>query len=79
LSRRLVPTVDRFNAKILAARGNWSPPQAIEWANAVHRELLAALRTLPAERLLGGRGRQGARMWYWMPGFVHSVGLRRTI
>lgn len=71
--------VDRFNAEALAARSDWSLRQALIWANEVHRDLLEALHRLPEERLLGGRGRHGARMWYWMPGFIHSVGLRREL
>jgi hypothetical protein len=48
-------------------------------ANEVHRHLIQALRHLPEERVLGGRGRHGARMWYWMPGSIHSSGHRRTL
>lgn len=71
--------VDRFNAEVLAARRDWSAQQALAWANDVHRDLIEALRRLPEERVLGGRGRHGARMWYWMPGFIHSLGLRRAL
>ncbi len=71
--------VDHFNAEALAARSDWTVQRALTWSNEIHRDLMEALHRLPEERLLGGRGRHGARMWYWMPGFIHSVGLRRAL
>jgi hypothetical protein len=64
---------------VVEGERDWSPEQAIKWAHDVHRDLAETLRALPEERLLGGRGRHGARMWYWMPGFIHSIGLRRSL
>lgn len=71
--------VDRFNAETFAARSDWTPAQAIAWADEVHGDLMKALRALREERLVGGRGRHGARMWYWMPGFIHSMSTRRAL
>lgn len=71
--------VDQFNADIFSAHQRWTSERALEWSERVTSELLAALGKLPPERLLGGSGRHGARMWYGMPAFVHSRGHQRRV
>jgi hypothetical protein len=71
--------VDRFNADVFSAHQGWTREQALEWSDQVGNELLTALTGLPPERLLGGAGCHGARMWYWMPAFIHSRGHRRPV
>lgn len=69
--------VDRFNHEVQAAHRGWTRKQVVEWSERVHRDPLSALAALPRDRLIGGRGRHGAFMWYWMPALIHSAGHRR--
>jgi hypothetical protein len=45
----------------------------------VHEELLSALAALPEERLLGGRGRHGARRWCALPAMSHPLEHRNQL
>lgn len=64
--------VERFNQELLGSHRLWTVEQALTWSNEVAAELRAALATLPAERLLGGRGPHGAQLWYGRAAIVHS-------
>lgn len=63
--------VDRFNAETLASHRGWDLDRALAWSEQVDSDLREALAALPADRLLGGPYRHGARRWYWRPGVVH--------
>lgn len=63
--------VDAFNAEVFEAHRDWAPERAVAWSEQIHRELLSALSALPEERLLGGRGRHGARRWCSLPAMSH--------
>jgi hypothetical protein len=71
--------VDQFNEKVFNAHRDWGLDQAMAWHNATHADLQSALAALPPERLLGGPGKHGARMWYWRPAVVHSREHRHRI
>lgn len=71
--------VDQFNADVFHAHQGWALERVLAWSDRINGELLEALAALPTERSLGGAGRYGARMWYWMPAFIHSRGHRRRI
>lgn len=63
--------VDAFNAEVFEAHRDWTPERALTWSERVHVELVSALAALPEERLLGGRGRHGARRWCSLPAMSH--------
>lgn len=63
--------VDEFNQQVLDEHHAWSRDRLVEWSNQVHVSLLEALGALPTDRVLNGRGRHGARQWFWMPA-VHT-------
>jgi hypothetical protein len=71
--------VDRFNAEVIEVHCGMTREEALEWSRRVNIDLRAALRTLPLERVLSGAGRYGARMWFWMPAFIHTRGHRRRV
>lgn len=62
----------QFNAELLASHRDWTLDQALAWHNHIFAELMAALAALPPERLLGGPGPHGARMWYARPALLHA-------
>jgi hypothetical protein len=69
--------VDQFNAEVFQTHQHWPPDRALRWSDQVNTDLREALASLPPKRVLGGAGRYGARMWFWMPAFIHSRGHRR--
>ncbi len=71
--------VDRFNEAVVSAHRGWTREQVLAWNRRVSAELSAALAQLPIARVVNGRGRHGARMWFWLPGVIHSSGHRRRI
>src|SRR6266511_2779962 len=66
-----------FNQDFMDAHRAWRLEQAVEWSNQVHRGLLQALNDLREERVLGGKGPRGARLWYWSPAVIVSSHHRR--
>jgi len=71
--------VDNFNAEVIKAHHGMTREETLEWSHRVNGDLRAALRKLPVERVLPGAGRYGARMWFWMPAFIHTRGHRRRV
>lgn len=71
--------VDKFNQQVLDDHHAWSRDRVVKWSEQVHVSLLEALGALPTERVLNGRGRHGARQWFWMPAVQHSGGHRRQL
>lgn len=71
--------VDKFNADVFQAHRGWTRERALEWSQRTNAELRGALTVLPVERILGGSGRHGARMWFWMPAFIHTRGHRHRV
>lgn len=71
--------VDQFNADVIEAHRGMTREEALEWSHKVNADLRTALGKLPEERVLGGAGRYGARMWFWMPAFIHTRGHRRRV
>jgi len=71
--------VDAFNQQVLDDHHAWSRERVVEWSEQIHVSLLEALAALPTERVLNGRGRHGARQWFWMPAVQHSGGHRRQL
>ncbi len=71
--------VEQYNAEVFEAHRGWTREQALAWSERVNNQLCAALTQLPFERLLGGAGRFGARMWYWRPVVIHSRGHRKQV
>lgn len=63
---------NRFNADLLVSHRDWTIDRALAWHNQVFADLMRALATLPADRLLGGSGPHGAQRWYACPALVHS-------
>jgi hypothetical protein len=64
--------VSRFDEDFMTAHRDWSLDQSLVWCEAVHRDLVRALDELPVERILGGKGPRGARLWYWSPAVIKS-------
>jgi hypothetical protein len=62
---------DRFNDESTRRHQAKSLAEALDWSNDVHRALLDALVRLPVDRVLGGSGPYGARLWYARPGIGH--------
>lgn len=71
--------VDEFNKSVLNDHRDWGTQRTLEWSARVHRDLIQALEDLGPDRVLNGRGRHGARQWYWMPASQHSSGHRRAL
>jgi hypothetical protein len=71
--------VDYFNAEVIKAHRGMTREEALAWSRQVNSDLRTALEKLPVERVLGGAGQYGARMWYWMPAFIHTRGHRRRV
>jgi len=71
--------VDYFNAEVIKAHRGMMREEALTWGHRVNSDLRAALGELPMERVLGGAGQYGARMWFWMPAFIHTRGHRRRV
>jgi len=71
--------VQKFNDEVWGSHQDWTLEQALAWHTQINTALRAVLATLPAERLLGGSGKYGARMWYWRPAVIHSREHRHTL
>jgi hypothetical protein len=62
----------RFNEDFMIEHRDWTLERSLEWSTKVHTRLIQALTDLPADRILGGTGPNGARLWYWSPAVIVS-------
>ncbi len=72
-------SVDAFNDEVARSHQDWSLDRATAWADRVDADLRAAIAALPDQRVIGGRGRHGARFWISLPGMSHPPEHRREL
>ena len=63
--------VDDFNAETLRTHEGWTLERALAWSDEVHRDLLDAIRRLPADRLIVPEGPHGIVGWLLLPAIEH--------